>query len=163
MFSAGDFTGDDTTEDIVFRDAARGVHKHLVVRGDKLIGAVLYGDARDSAWYFDLIRNGTDISDIRDVLVFGPGVAGGEDSGVENLPDTAEICGCNGVSKGRILTAIAELKLTSVDEVRARTKASASCGSCTCNVEKLLSLALGADLRSDAESQGDVQMHVARA
>jgi nitrite reductase (NADH) large subunit len=58
MFSAGDFTGDDTTDDIVFRDASRGVHKHLVVRGDKLIGAVLYGDAKDSSWYFDLIREG---------------------------------------------------------------------------------------------------------
>lgn len=145
MFSAGDFTGDDTTDAIVFRDASRGVHKHLVVRGDNLIGAVLYGDARDSAWYFDLIRDGTNISGIRDMLVFGPGAAGDGDGGIENLPDTAEICGCNGVSKGRILSAIAELKLTSVDEVRARTKASASCGSCTCNVEKLLSLALGPD------------------
>jgi len=140
MFSAGDFTGDDATDEIVFRDAARGVHKHLVVRGETLIGAVLYGDAADSGWYFDLIRNGTDISGLRDTLVFGPG---SDDSGVESLPDTAEICGCNGVSKGRILSAIAELKLTSVDEVRARTKASASCGSCTCNVEKLLVHALG--------------------
>ena len=52
MFSAGDFTGDDTTDDIVFRDASRGIHKHLVVRGDKLIGAVLYGDARDGALVF---------------------------------------------------------------------------------------------------------------
>jgi nitrite reductase (NADH) large subunit len=83
MFSAGDFTGDDTTDDIVFRDPARGVHKHLVVRGDRLIGAVLYGDARDSGWYFNHIRNGTDISDIRDELVFGPGVDDGR--GVEGL------------------------------------------------------------------------------
>ena len=96
-------------------------------------------------WYFDLIREGKDIAAIRDMLVFGPSVAGGEEQGVESLPDTAEICGCNGVSKGRILTAIAELKLTTVDEVRARTKASASCGSCTCNVEKLLSFALGSE------------------
>jgi nitrite reductase (NADH) large subunit len=140
MFSAGDFTGDDTTDEIVFRDAARGVHKHLVVRGERLIGAVLYGDAGDSGWYFGLIRDGTDISGFRDTLVFGPGA---EESGVESLPDTAEICGCNGVSKGRILSAIAELKLTSVEEVRARTKASASCGSCTCDVEKLLVHALG--------------------
>jgi nitrite reductase (NADH) large subunit len=143
MFSAGDFTGDDTTDDIVFRDAARGVHKKLVIRGEKLIGAVLYGDAQDASWYFDLIRNETAIGDIRDLLVFGPAAAGVSTGGVESLPDTAEICGCNGVSKGRILTAIAEHKLTSVDEVRARTKASASCGSCTCHVESLLTLALG--------------------
>ena len=143
MFSAGDFTGDETTDDIVFRDAARGVHRKLVIRGEKLIGAVLYGDAQDASWYFDLIRNETAIGDIRDLLVFGPAAAGVSTGGVGSLPDTAEICGCNGVSKGRILTAIAEHKLTSVDEVRARTKASASCGSCTCHVETLLTLALG--------------------
>ncbi len=145
MFSAGDFTGDEATDDIVFRDAARGVHKKLVVRDDRLIGAVLYGEAKDSAWYFDLIRQGTDISDMRDTLVFGPNVGGGEAPGVESLPDTAEICGCNGVSKGKILAAIGQHKLTTVDGVRARTKASASCGSCTCQVEALLAHALGAD------------------
>lgn len=146
MFSAGDFTGDDTTDDVVFRDASRGVHKKLVIRDDKLIGAVLYGEARDSAWYFDMIRTGTDISALRDTLVFGPMPdGGGAAPGVEALPDTAEICGCNGVSKGTILTAIGKFKLTTVDQVRSRTKASASCGSCTCQVESLLALALGGD------------------
>ena len=145
MFSAGDFTGDDTTDDIVFRDAARGIHKKLVIRNDKLIGAVLYGEAKDSAWYFDLIRQGPDVSAMRDTLVFGPNVGGGEAPGVESLPDTAEICGCNGVSKGKILAAIGQHKLTTVDGVRARTKASASCGSCTCQVEALLAHALGGD------------------
>ena len=145
MFSAGDFTGDDASDDIVFRDAARGVHKKLVLRDSKLIGTVLYGDAQDAGWYFELIRAGTDISDIRDLLVFGPAAAGvAQGAGVEFLPDTAEICGCNGVSKGRIIDAIVEYKLTSVEEVRARTKASASCGSCTCHVESLLTLTLGA-------------------
>jgi nitrite reductase (NADH) large subunit len=143
MFSAGDFTGDETTDDIVFRDAARGVHKKLVIRDDRLIGAVLYGEASDSAWYFDHIRNGTDISAIRDTLVFGPSVGGAGPPGVEALPDTAEICGCNGISKGTILAAIGKHKLTTLDEVRARTKASASCGSCTCKVESLLAYALG--------------------
>ncbi len=61
--------------------------------------------------------------------------------GIEALPDSAEICGCNGVSKGRILAAIAEHGLTSLDQVRARTKASASCGGCAGQVEALLALA----------------------
>jgi nitrite reductase (NADH) large subunit len=125
MFSAGDFIGDETTDDIVFRDAARGVHKKLVVRDDRLIGAVLYGEAQDSAWYFDMIRNGTNIFAIRDSLVFGPAVDGGEAPGVGILPDTAKICGCNGISKGAILAAIDKHALTTVDQVRARTKASA--------------------------------------
>ena len=146
MFSAGDFLGDENTDDVVFRDASRGVHKKLVIRDDKLVGAVLYGEARDSAWYFDMIRNGTDISAIRDTLVFGPAAGNsGEATGVELLPDTAEICGCNGVSKGAILTVIGKFKLTTVDQVRARTKASASCGTCSCQVESLLAHALGGD------------------
>lgn len=146
MSSAGDFTGDESTEEIVFRDAARGIHKRLVLRDDRLIGAVLYGDARDAAWYLDMIRDGTEVTALRDTLVFGPALAGGADTaGPETLPDTAEICGCNGVSKGRILAAIAEHKLTTLDGVRGRTKASSSCGSCTCQVEALLAFAAGAD------------------
>jgi len=144
MFSAGEFLGDETTEELVFRDAARGVHKRLVLRDEKLIGAVLYGDARDAAWYFGMIRDGTDISSLRDFLVFGAAAAGVADlAGVEALPDTAEICGCNGVSKGKILDAIVAHGLTTLEQVRARTKASSSCGSCTCQVEALLTLAIG--------------------
>jgi nitrite reductase (NADH) large subunit len=70
---------------------------------------------------------------------------GGDASGVGSLLDTAEVCGCNGVSKGTILTAIGKFELTTVEQVRTRTKASASCGSCTCQVEGLLAYALGGD------------------
>ncbi len=146
MFSAGDFSAkhpDD--EELVFRDAARGIHKRLVLRGETLIGVVLYGDARDSAWYFDLLRHGTDVSAMRDLLVFGPAIATATPEGdaVAALPDGAEICGCNGVSKRAILAAIAEHGLTTLDAVRARTKASGSCGSCTGQVEALLAHAAG--------------------
>jgi nitrite reductase (NADH) large subunit len=143
MFSAGDFLGDAQTEEVIFRDAARGVHKRLVLRGDNLVGVVLYGDAADGAWYFDLLKNSTPVAEMRDTLIFGPALAGLPASGVDALPDSAEICGCNGVAKGRILSAITEHGLTTIDDVRARTKASASCGSCTCQVESLLKLALG--------------------
>lgn len=72
MFSAGDFAGGSDTETILYRDAALGVHKRLVVRDDRLVGAVLYGDAADTGWYFGLIRDGTAISALRDDLPFGP-------------------------------------------------------------------------------------------
>lgn len=145
MFSAGDFLGDTETEEVSFRDDARGVHKRLVLRDDRLVGVVLYGDARDAGWYLDLLRSGTDVSAIRDMLVFGAAAAvGSTDAGVEALSDTAEICGCNGVSKGAILAAIAQHGLTTLDQVRARTKASASCGSCTVQVQQLLAKAAGA-------------------
>lgn len=149
VFSAGDFGGGDGCEDIVLRDASRGVYKRLVVRDEKLIGAVLYGDTGDGNWYFQLLRDGTGIAEIRDNLIFGQafaeGAGGDPSKAVADLPAGAEICGCNGVCKGTITGAIAEQGLTTLDAVRAVTKASASCGSCTGLVETLLALALGGD------------------
>jgi len=70
-FSAGDFLGDDTTEAISFRDIAHGVHRRLVLRHDRLVGIAMVGDARDSGWYFDLLRRGADVSAMRNTLAFG--------------------------------------------------------------------------------------------
>ena len=57
---------------------------------------------------------------------------------LQHLPDDAEICGCNGVCKGKIVDTIIARKLERLDDVRAHTKASASCGTCTGLVEQLL-------------------------
>src|SRR5690606_21274411 len=149
LFSAGDFSGGPGAEELVFQDAARGVYKKLVVAGDKIKGAVLYGDTLDGAWYFQLMRDGTSIADFRENVLFGQAHIG--DSGrsgagaVTALPDNAEICGCNGVCKGDIVKAITAKKLFTLDEVRAHTKASSSCGSCTGLVEQLLANTLGGD------------------
>jgi nitrite reductase (NADH) large subunit len=70
-YSAGDFLGDAATETIVFRDFAQGVHRRLVLRDDRLVGIAMVGDARDSGWYFDLLRRGTDVSTMRDMLALG--------------------------------------------------------------------------------------------
>ena len=58
LFSAGDFADGDDREEIVLRDAARGVYKRLVLKDDQIIGAVLYGDTADGAWFFDLLKDG---------------------------------------------------------------------------------------------------------
>ena len=149
VFSAGDFAGGAGAEDIVLRDASRGVYKRVVVQDDKVIGAVLYGDTADGNWYFDLMKKGEDVSSFRDMLIFGQGYALGGGQGdplasIAALSDDSEICGCNGVSKGRIVDAIVGGACT-LDAVRSGCKASASCGSCTGLVENLLSLALGED------------------
>ena len=147
LFSAGDFAGGDGAEDIVMRDAARGIYKRVIVREDRIIGAVLYGDTADGNWYFDLLKKGEDIGALRDVLIFGQAFAhgGGQtdpDAAVAALSDDAEICGCNGITKGRVVACIGEGAVT-LDAVRATCKASASCGSCTGLVEKLLAVTLG--------------------
>ena len=147
LFSAGDFAEGKDREEIVLRDASRGIYKRLVIRDDKLAGAVFYGDTADSAWFFDLLKRGADISKMRETLIFGPSYAGGAAldpmAAVAALPDDAEICGCNGVCKGKIVTAISSQGLKSLDDVRAHTKASASCGSCTGLVEQLIKATLG--------------------
>ncbi|MEW6678097.1 MAG: nitrite reductase large subunit NirB [Pseudomonadota bacterium] len=152
LFSAGQFMGGEGYEEIVFQDPGRGAYKKLVLKDNKLAGACLYGDTLDGAWYFELMRDGTDVSDYRDKLLFGrhhigdSGAGGGDEKArVLSLPDTAEICGCNGVCKGDITQAIRDKKLFTLDEVRAHTKASASCGSCTGLVETLLAATVGGD------------------
>jgi nitrite reductase (NADH) large subunit len=145
LFSAGDFGGGDNREEIVLHDAGAGVYKRLVLQDNKLIGAVLYGDTGDGAWYFKLLREGADVGQIRDRLMFGEGQESKAGGGAKAaaLSDDAEICGCNGVCKGTIVKAIAEKKLFTVEDVRAHTKASASCGSCTSLVEQILASTLG--------------------
>jgi nitrite reductase (NADH) large subunit len=71
LYSAGDFIGGAGTEDLVLRDPRRGIYKRLVLKGNQIVGAVLYGDAKDGGWYFDLIQNAVDIAPIRDRLLFG--------------------------------------------------------------------------------------------
>jgi nitrite reductase (NADH) large subunit len=148
VFSAGRFAGGEGCEDIVFRDAARGVYKRVVVEDGKVAGAVLFGDAADGGWYFDLMRQGTPVAELRETLIFGQAITEalrGTDprAAVAAMADTQEVCGCNGVCKGAITSAIADQGLSTLESVRAVTKASASCGSCTPLVEKLLSLTLG--------------------
>jgi nitrite reductase (NADH) large subunit len=148
VFSAGRFSGGEGCEDVVFRDAGRGVYKRLVLEGGRLAGAVLFGDAADGQWYFELMRSGADVSGLRETLIFGQQVTealGGERprSAVAAMADTAEICGCNGVCKGEIVRAVAAGGHTTLEAVRAHTKASGSCGSCTPLVEQLLALTLG--------------------
>ena len=71
LYSVGDFVGGEGSEDLVLRDPRRGIYKRLVLQGDKVAGAVLYGDVRDGPWYFDLIQKRTDISAMRNHLLFG--------------------------------------------------------------------------------------------
>jgi nitrite reductase (NADH) large subunit len=149
LFSAGDFVGDETTEELVLQDPGRGMYKKVVLKDNRIQGAVMYGDTIDGTWYFELMRDKTDVSDFRDNLLFGQAHLGdsghGDDNRVAAMANTAEICGCNGVCKGDIVDAITRKNLFTLEDVRTHTKASSSCGSCTGLVEALLSHTLGGD------------------
>ena len=149
LFSAGDFSGGDGTEDIVLSDPAGGVYKRLVLKDDQLVGSVLYGDTVDGSYYFRLLREGRKLADIRDRLMFGEANLGDTghqgESRAAAMADDAEVCGCNGVCKGVIVKSIREKGLRTLDDVRKHTKASSSCGSCTGLVEQILIATAGAD------------------
>ncbi len=157
LFSAGDFIGNDDTEEMVFMDIAGGTYKKIVLQDNHVIGAVLYGNTVDGSWYFQLMKDETDVSAYRDTLLFGQAHLG--DSGhnpetrVANLPDDAEICGCNGVCKGDIVKAITEKKLFTLEDVQAHTKASSSCGSCTGLVESLLAYTVGGEFSATPKTK----------
>ncbi|WP_198137043.1 nitrite reductase large subunit NirB [Nitrobacter hamburgensis] len=147
VFSAGALcAASEHDDEITLRDDRRGIYKKIVLRDGRLVGAVLYGDVTDGQWYLQLMRDKEDISALRDRLVFGKALAGASVSAepdYASMPDDAQICGCNGVCKGTIVSTIQARKLTSLSEVRAHTKASASCGQCTAQVEGLLAFAVG--------------------
>ncbi len=147
LFSAGDFNETEGDEVLQLQDVSSGVYKKLVIKDNVIKGAVMYGDTMDGTWYFSLMRDGANIADFRKTILFGQhdlGDAGhGDISRVMSLPDDAEICGCNGVSKGDIIQAISKNGIFTLDEVRAHTKASSSCGSCTGLVEAILASTVG--------------------
>ena len=146
LFSAGEFIESEGDETLVLQDPAQGVYKKLVIRDDRIKGAVMYGDTLDGSWYFQLLRETTNIADFRNSLLFGQhdiGDAGHGDTKILSLDDATEVCGCNGVCKGEIIEAIVSKGLFTLDEVRAHTKASSSCGSCTGLVESILAATVG--------------------
>jgi nitrite reductase (NADH) large subunit len=75
LYSAGEFHGTEHAEDIVLRDPGRRVYKRLIVRDNKLRGAVLFGDTSAGPWYAELIEAGKDVGGLRDRLLFGPDAA----------------------------------------------------------------------------------------
>ena len=71
LFSVGDFHGDSDCQNITFNDPALGIYKKLVIKANRLIGAVLYGDTADGSWYQQLLEQEENISEIREALIFG--------------------------------------------------------------------------------------------
>lgn len=156
LFSAGQYICDENSEELILLDEKVGIYKKLVIKGNLLIGVILYGDTLDASWYLKLLKEETDISDLRVKLLFGKASLGdtghGEDS-IESMSDDEEVCGCNGITKGDIIEGIKCNNLKTLGEVKACTKAGASCGSCLALVEQVLVSTLG-DEYQDVTPEG---------
>ena len=106
------------------------VYKKLVVSADRrqLLGAILVGDAADYGPLLQLVLNAVPLPDRPEELIL-PFRSSGKAIGIDALPDSALICSCNGVSKGQICAAVKE-GCKSLSSVKAKTKATTTCGGC---------------------------------
>lgn len=127
----------------VYQDDAAGVYKKIVVSGDgaKLLGAVLVGDTTDYGNLLQMKLNDMPLPAHPDTLIL-PAHAGAKPTlGVDALPDSAQICSCFDVTKGRIAEAVAAGCHT-VAAIKAETKAGTGCGGCVPLITQVLNAEL---------------------
>ena len=137
VFSAGDWAEADGTEVVRYEDPALGIYKRLTLKDGRLTGLILVGDTSDNHRYMDWLRTGADLTAQRRHLLFPPPAAdAGND--VAAMPDTATICGCVGVTKGAIISAIHDRGVNTLSQLKETTRASTGCGSCTALCQDLL-------------------------
>ncbi|MDF2815201.1 MAG: nitrite reductase [Paenibacillus sp.] len=146
VFSGGQFMEAEGIKAIRVQDDFSGIYKKVVIKDNRIVGAVLFGDISDGTRLMNMIRTGEDISAMEKTSILRDGSEGksGSTSGVAEMTDDTIICGCNGVSKGTICAAIREQDLTTVEGVKNSTTASRSCGGCKPLVSELLACTLGA-------------------
>lgn len=143
VFSGGQFLESEGCKTIRVHDDYSGIYKKVVIQDNKIIGAVLFGDTSDGTRLMQMIRDSSDIGGMEKAAILRDSASSREGSAVAAMIDNTIVCGCNGVSKGAICSAIREQGLTSVEEVKNCTGASRSCGGCKPLVGELLAYTLG--------------------
>ncbi len=136
VFSAGDWS-EQNAEPVRYEDRALGIYKKLTLRDGKLAGAILVGDISDSHRYMEWLRAGADLTDQRRHLLFPPPAS---DAGLDvaEMADSATVCGCVGVTKGAIISAIHDRGVNTLSQLKETTRASTGCGSCSGLCQDLL-------------------------
>ena len=151
LFSAGDFKdGEPEKEVISYQDHAFGVYKKVVIHQERVVGTILIGDAGDANRFLEMIRKKEAVGEKRHRILFDtPPVVSGSPTDVMSRPDSDTICGCIGVSKGQIVSAIREQGLKTLSAVKACTKASSGCGTCSCLVQDILKAVTGSEFEEE--------------
>lgn len=153
VFSAGDFMEGEGKEAIKVFDGNDSIYKKIVIQDNKIVGAVLFGDSSDGNRLFSMIQKQADVSYTTKVSLLQPLNEEFGGSLVASMSEEEIICGCNGVSKGAIIEAIQNQGCSSVDEIKACTSASRSCGGCKPLVAEVLQLTLGSEFDSSIQKE----------
>ncbi|WP_214626273.1 nitrite reductase large subunit NirB [Paenibacillus agaridevorans] len=139
VFSAGEIRESADTVSIMKYDGLRRTYSKITLEGNRIAGAVLFGDTSQGNGLLRYIQRGADVS------VLNVTESGGVAFGVEyaaTMPDAETVCSCNGVTKGALMSAVCEQGLRTLPEVRDCTRASSSCGGCKPVVEAIIAYAL---------------------
>lgn len=128
LASMGEVDGQTDDEIVQYSEPKRGRYKKLIIRDGKLAGAILMGELDQAASLMQTFENGTVLPEERATLLFDIGV-GKKSGAMLEMPDEAQVCNCNGVSKGSIRQAI-EAGQSTLNDVMKCTRAGTGCGSC---------------------------------
>ena len=131
--SFGDcFADEKKSKSITYEDPFKGSYKKLVFNpeGTRLLGGILVGDASEYGTLSMLAKSTEPLTMPPSELLLGKSEGKSAGNVLTSIPDAAQICSCNNVSKGAICSAIRDKELCSVDEVKACTRAGTGCGGC---------------------------------
>ena len=142
--SFGDALGTAPHQSIVFEDQRQGIYKRLNVSldGQHLLGGILVGDAEQYNQLLQVYKNKLTLPPHPEDLIIKAKNQEGQGFGVESLPAEAQICACENVSKGAIMTAITDEGAESVAQIKACTRAGVTCGGCTPMLADILDTSL---------------------
>lgn len=137
VFSAGECGDANGVAPVRFEDPEEGVYKKLMIRDGRLAGVILVGDTSQSHRYLGWLTSQADIAAERGRLLFPPPA---DDRGLDaaQMPESAIVCGCVGVTKGTIIQAVHERGVSTLSQLKEATRASTGCGSCTALCQELL-------------------------
>ncbi|KMK78313.1 hypothetical protein AB990_00465 [Alkalihalobacillus pseudalcaliphilus] len=136
VFSAGMIEASDPLTSLTLTNEITNTYKRLIFNGNQLVGAILYGDTNHSAPLLDKIVNKETLSDSSKQDLLSRWESG--DDVMNRMKNTDLVCQCNAVSKGAIIEAKLIHGAKTLEQIKTKTKASSSCGSCSVVVQKIL-------------------------
>ncbi|MGL4521073.1 MAG: nitrite reductase large subunit NirB, partial [Bacilli bacterium] len=151
LYSAGVINEDASMKTIRIENEFDGIYKKIIIKNEKVVGFVLYGDSSDATRFMRFLTKEESVAGLTSVDLLKPTEE--NESVVASMSDDELICGCNGITKGAIVEAIVTQGLQSVDDVKRCTSAGRSCGGCLGLVGDLLAHTLGDAYDSTAKKE----------
>lgn len=145
--SFGVYQGNQVAEltPLVYNNPAEGIYKKLYFSNDLkyLRGGILVGDASEYSKFLLFVQTKKKLKDSPSVLLFG-NPSQSNDYSIDDLPDEAQVCSCNNVSKGDLKVAIRENKKSCLKDLKLCTNAGTGCGGCLPMVKDIMTAELKA-------------------